>query len=70
MSDEPYVIGVGYSEGCGPEVCDYPHPSEWHRGDLWTCSNCGSRYRLTRPYKRRRWRNWEAPYGYWKEVRR
>jgi hypothetical protein len=36
------------------------------RGDRWTCPRCGTRYRLSRPIRRRWWRNWAAPTGEWR----
>ena len=51
---------------CGPYVCPFPSAADYRRGDRWRCPKCGRCYRLTRRYKERWWRNWEAEHGYWK----
>lgn len=55
---------------CGPYVCQYPDPASHKAGDRWTCPRCGSTYKLTRPKPERWWRNWSAPYGWWRVALR
>jgi hypothetical protein len=50
---------------CGPYVCRFPSQFDYNPGNRWTCPNCGTTYRLTRPKPSRWWRNWEAPLGMW-----
>jgi hypothetical protein len=54
---------------CGPWVCPYPSVEAHTAGDLWTCPNCGTSYRLSEPVPERWWRNWSAPYGHWRLLR-
>lgn len=55
---------------CRPYVCDFPPAGDHTAGDRWTCPDCGSTYRLTKPVPLRPWRNWSAPNGHWKLTRR
>lgn len=57
---------VGRDDLCGPYVCPFPALADYRAGDRWTCSRCGTTYRLTRPKPQRWWRNWSAPYGEWR----
>lgn len=50
---------------CRPYVCPFPAAADHGAGDRWTCPNCGTEYRLTRPKPERPWRNWSAPHGHW-----
>jgi hypothetical protein len=51
---------------CGPYVCAFPDPKDFRTGARWTCQNCGTSYKLSRPKPERWWRNWSAPAGHWR----
>jgi len=53
------------NDHCDLWVCPYPRAEFQKPGTHWTCPNCGTEYRLTRPRKERWWRNWYAPHGHW-----